>query len=438
MSAASVLTAPQYDLHYGAIDELTQLGTVVTTNIAAYIDADNTPRNLSIGASSNLVGQAVKGIYLEHGSTDRITMSTSSGAITTQYLSIGLSNSRVTLVDKRSAGLSLQTKDTLIGSMRFVEDASKMTLSMPSLGDGLSVLPAVAMQSTLAVALDTSLNQNLYVTGDTGMGGKLVTYGGVYTPDLALYKNSSNNGVAQVGYSFKINDRDQLELVKYTFFDAVDAAVAKKVAVYGTGSIGSSEMSDVLYEPSLITGSGTGGSSIGGSNTAPGFTNIGSLFSMTQTSNVYSMNSLTLGSSNVNTDYTLQVVGATQSTTFLAASNISSPAFLTTSDARLKNIHEPINGPDALNAIMGLSPLNYSWKTDGTGRKHPGFIAQNIAAMMPRAVQVVPKGDLEDAMHIDNTALMAYLVAAVQELGSRVLGMGLDKDAHVLCTGGCK
>ncbi|PNH00069.1 hypothetical protein TSOC_014121 [Tetrabaena socialis] len=414
MAAASVLTAPQYSLTYNTHeDELSQLGTLVTTNIAAYMDSNYDPQTLRIGASSNLVAQAVKGVYLEHGSTSKVTLSTASGGIINPYMSIGMSNSRVTFIDQASAGLSFQTLDTAIGGMRFVEDASTMTLSMPTLNDGLSVLPAVAMQSTLAVALDTSLNQNIYVTGDTGMGGRLVTYGGVFTPDLALYRTSSNNGAAQVGYSFKINDKDQLELVKYSFFDQSGTAVSKKVAVYGTSTIGALEVSDVVYEPSLITGSASTSTSSNGSNV---FQGLGELLTVSQTGSMYSLNTLTLGTSNVNTNYALQVSGTTLSTQFRAESNVSSPSFLTTSDVRLKDLHGDITGPDALEAILGLSPLTYSWKTDASQKKHAGFTAQNIGAMMPLAVQVVPKGKIDDALHIDNTALIAYLVAAVKEL----------------------
>lgn len=420
MAAASVLTTPQYGIVYPPLDEIATLPNVVTTNIAAYQDSTNTKYDLRVGASSNIVAQAVNNIFLEHGATDEIVVSAASGSNLTPYLSIGLSNNRVTLVDTQQAGLTFDTKNTYLGSAHFVEDATKLQLSMPNLSEGLLVSPAVAMQSTLAVALDTSLNQNLFVTGDTGMGGRLVTYGGIFTPDMALYRASSNHGAAQVGFSFKINNSDQLELIKYTFFGDSTSAVSRRVACFGTASLNAVDTSDVSYSASRITGtSGTSGS--GSSNAgAPGFDSATTAFTVSSGGTMYTQNTLAIGTSNVNPDLSLQVVGTTQSTSFVAEQDMSSPVFLTTSDARLKDIQASINGADALSAIMALSPLTYSWKSDATHSVHAGLTAQDVGSNMPLAVHMSRLSTLEDALHIDNTALLAYLVAAVKELGARI------------------
>ena len=414
--AASVLTVPQYDIVYPPTDGLTTVPTLVTTAIAAYQDSTNAKQSLTVGASSNILAQAVNSIYLEHGATDKLSLQAASGSNLTEYMTVGLSNARVTLADKQLAGLTFQTMDTYLGSAHFVEDASKMTLSMPSLTEGLLVAPPVAMQSTLAVALDTSLNQNLFVTGDTGMGGRLVTYGGIFTPDIAVYKNSSNAGAAQVGYSWKINSSDQLELVKYTFFGQSTTAVTKKVAVFGSQHLTSGDSSDVTYAASLITSSaGNSGSNAGG---APGFSSATTAFTVTANGSMYTTNTLAIGTSNINSNVALQVNGTVESTSVIATSSVASPSFLTTSDERLKNVLGSIDGQDALSAIMNLSPLTYAWKSDADQSPHAGFTAQNIDASLPLAVQMA--GNDADVMHIDNTALLAYLVAAVKELGARV------------------
>ena len=420
MAAASVLAMPQYNIVYPPYDTVSTMANVVTTNIAAFQNSDGVVQSLTVGASSNIVAQAVNNIFLEHGLANTMTLSTTNGSTVAEYMTVGMSNSRVTIKDLNYAGLTMDTRDTYIGDAHFVQDASSLTLSMPSLSVGLIVDPAVAMQSTLAVALDTSLNQNLFVTGDTGMGGRLVTYGGIYTPDVAIFKASTIGGAAQVGYTWKINANDQLELIKYSFFGSASDAVAKKVAVFGNSSIASADTSDVVYSASrIISASSTEGG--GGGGGTPGFTNASTAFTVTASGEMYTMNNLTIGTTTTDPTLALQIVGTTQSTTLVATENTSSPAFLTTSDERLKDLYDPISGPAALNGIMGLSPLTYSWKTDETHVRHAGFTAQNIGAQLPLAVQTTPAGTLEDALHIDNTAVIAYLVAAVQELGKRII-----------------
>ena len=408
------MTAPNYNIVYPPSDGIDTLPTLVTTNIAAYKDSTGTAQNLTIGASSNLVAQAVVNVSVQHGIGHDFDLSTSDGTVVNKYMSVGYSNSRVVMSDLNQSGMSLTSTDTFIGHAHFVESANQLTLSMPSLSSGLQVAPAVAMQSTLAVALDTSLNQNLFVTGDTGMGGRLVTYGGIFTPELALYKTSTNSGASQVGYTMQINANDQLELIKYTFFGSSTTAVAKRVAVFGNSALHSTDTNDNAYTASLIT---TSSGTQPGSGGTPGFSSAASAFTV-GTGTMYTMNAMAVGTSNVNSNIALLVKGSVVATT-----NISSPAFLTTSDERLKDLYAPLSGPDALDGIMGLSPLTYSWKSDAEHVPHVGFTAQNIGAQLPLAVQTTFAGSLNDALHIDNTAVLAYLVAAVKELGNRSMNV---------------
>lgn len=428
MSAASVLSRPQYNISYydnGDNDVLTTIGNVVTTNISAYIDNADTVYDLRIGASSNIVAAAVDNIFLNHGASNSVVLSTHDGAETNQYMSLGMVNDRIALTDINNSGIDIDATDVRIGRTRFIEGADNMTISMPALNKGLIVTPPVAMQSTLAVAYDTSLHQNLFVSGECDLRGRLVSYGGVYTPDIALFKSTpSVQGAAQVGYTWKINDNDQLELVKYTFFDSDTTAVSKRVAVFGNAAIRSTDTSDVNYSASRITtesassGSGTGGS--GGGGTGGDGSVVGAAaFSVSSSGGLFTSTFMAIGTDETDSTVSLLVNGTTQTTTLVATTNVSSPAFLTTSDERLKDIHNPISGPDALSSIMRLSPLTYSWKDDDSQKRYAGFTAQGIEAQIPIAVQMVA-GKTIDALHIDNTALLAYLVAAVKEIGARL------------------
>jgi hypothetical protein len=414
MAAASVMTMPTYPIVYPA-GVLTTIDNVVTRNVVAYRDETGEAHNLVVGASSNLVAQAVENIDLQHGVDKEISMI----AGDTEYLSVSYSNNRVIVDDVQNGGITLKTTDAYIGGARFVESVGVMTLSMPTLTSGLQVESAVAMQSTLAVALDTTLNQNLFVTGDTGLGGRLVSYGGVFTPKVSMYKETTANGASQVGYTWRINDTDQLELIKYNFFGEDTPAVSRKIAVFGNSTIMSGDASDVIHSASLITTSSASTGSGTGSG-PPGFSSATSAFTVTPNGSMYTQNTVAIGQEAIDPDVTLQINGTTKSINYIATENVSSPAFLTTSDERLKDLYAHIDGPLALAGIMNLSPLKYSWKTDETHTQHAGFTAQNISAQLPLAVQTATANDMVDAMHIDNTAVLAYLVAAVKEIGTRM------------------
>jgi hypothetical protein len=420
MAAASVLTLPQYDIIYPPTDELTTLANVVTKTITAYQDSNASVYDLLIGASSNIVAQAVNGIILEHNVNDALTLATASGSVVSNYLTVSDRNERVTFTDLNEVGITFVTSDMFIGDARFVQTTNTMTLSMPTLLNGFVVSPATIMESTLEVKLNATIDQNLQVGGDTSMVGRMVTYSGVFTPDLAVYKTGTGtNGAAQVGYSWRVNDKDQLELVKYSFFGTSTEAIAKRVALFGNNVIGSTETSDVTYGASLISGStnadgGTGGGSYGfaSSGGASGFTLSGA-------TSMYTTKSLTIGSATPDDSVDLRVVGTSTLDTVTVTETISSPSYMTTSDARLKDVVAQIDGPSALANIMALVPTMYSWKSDVNKTVHAGFIAQNVAEHLEHATGVRPVGTLEDAIHVDATAIIAYLVAAVKELASK-------------------
>lgn len=419
--AASVLTQPNYGILYPPADNASTITNVITKNIAAFKDANSNVYDLTVGASSNIIAQAVEGISLEHGAHQAVTLSAASGSNSVDYLKVSRSNNRVLLSDEQEGGLTIKTKDTFIGSAHFVESPSSLTLSMPSLNEGLIVAPPVAMRSTLAVAYDTALNQNLFVTGDALLGGRITSYDSMFAPEMAVFKNGSNAG-EQTGYSWKINAKDQLELVKYSFYGDSNSPVAKKVAVFGTGSFGSNATSDVIYSASFIDAfsldnvGGASGGSVGpfpGDGGAGGGGGSGN-FTVVP-SGQYSLLSMAIGSSNVNSNVALSVQGDIACT-----STVSSVAFNTTSDRRLKDVLESIDGRSALEGIMALTPTTYAWKTDESHAARAGFLAQDVAEHLPLAARTAPAGGIPDAIHVDNTAVLAYLVAAVKELGSRL------------------
>ena len=96
--------------------------------------------------------------------------------------------------------------------------------------------------------------------------------------------------------------------------------------------------------------------------------------------------------------------------------------YLTTSDARLKDVRGALD--DGLVVVLALRPVRFVWKGDETATEDVGFLAHEVAELIPHAVT----GDadaVDDAgrivpQQLDESALVPYLVAAVQSLAARV------------------
>jgi len=102
--------------------------------------------------------------------------------------------------------------------------------------------------------------------------------------------------------------------------------------------------------------------------------------------------------------------------------NGTSVSYNTSSDYRLKeNVANYVSGLSAVNA---LRPVTYKWKSDPNGPTATGFIAHEVQAIVPQAVNgvkdavdkngnIIPQG-------IDTSFLVPHLVSAVQELSKKI------------------
>lgn len=99
---------------------------------------------------------------------------------------------------------------------------------------------------------------------------------------------------------------------------------------------------------------------------------------------------------------------------------VSSTAYNTTSDYRLKENVQPMTG--ALAKVAALKPCVYTWKVDGSVGE--GFIAHELQAVVPDAVTGEKDAVNEDGsikpQGIDTSFLVATLTAAIQELKAEV------------------
>ena len=67
---------------------------------------------------------------------------------------------------------------------------------------------------------------------------------------------------------------------------------------------------------------------------------------------------------------------------------------------------------------MQMNPVSYSWKADPDGLRSMGFIAQEMADVMPEAVST---GDDDDAMmSMDYGRITPILVSALQDAHRKI------------------
>lgn len=93
--------------------------------------------------------------------------------------------------------------------------------------------------------------------------------------------------------------------------------------------------------------------------------------------------------------------------------------YVTTSDGRKKEAVEPLI--DGAAKVDRLRPVSFRWKT--TGRQGHGFIAQDVEKIIPEAVSWSG-----DTVGIDNSRIVPYLVAKVQDLEKRVAILETKKE----------
>jgi len=89
--------------------------------------------------------------------------------------------------------------------------------------------------------------------------------------------------------------------------------------------------------------------------------------------------------------------------------NQGSTSWISTSDARLKTVSGNIE--NALAAVISLSAVKFTWKSDEENKPQVGLLAQEVQQVLPEAVGE----DVEGFLGVRYTEIVPLLVAAIQE-----------------------
>jgi ribosomal protein L31 len=106
--------------------------------------------------------------------------------------------------------------------------------------------------------------------------------------------------------------------------------------------------------------------------------------------------------------------------------NSGATSWVSASDIRLKNINSNIE--NAIDKLLTLRAINFSWKSDSTNKEVLGLIAQEVEVVFPQVVDTnklpnSPSNPSEDEIEylgIRYTEMIPVLVKAIQELTARV------------------
>lgn len=91
------------------------------------------------------------------------------------------------------------------------------------------------------------------------------------------------------------------------------------------------------------------------------------------------------------------------------------------SDIRLKNVTGTYD--NALDGVMQLRPIKFTWKSDDTNKPCVGVIAQSVLPVVPEAVDEQPipgRDDDTPYLSVRYTELIPIMIAAIQELAAKV------------------
>lgn len=120
------------------------------------------------------------------------------------------------------------------------------------------------------------------------------------------------------------------------------------------------------------------------------------------------------------TDYITFFNGSNVAAGVIEQTGATTVVYTTSSDYRLKDNPQPMQG--ALDKVMQLNPVTYTWKADGSAGQ--GFIAHELQAVVPDCV--TGEKDAVDAegnpkyQGIDTSFLVATLTKAIQELKAEI------------------
>ena len=234
----------------------------------------------------------------------------------------------------------------------------------------------------------------------------------IYSCNLNLWKDVESiidQDITKIGYGFQINQKNQLELIKYSQFNDGPASksVSKKIATFGNNELKFDDIDDSNYL--IFDSMGVTQSSNNGNLSALGT----SLWQANADKSIYYINNF-VGINKINPTCELDVEGC------ISANVLVVQETQIVCDKRVKDNITDMSLDLCLSNIVNVDVYNFNYSKDGTDNVKTGFIAQQVLGAIPNAVKQIEHMGFTDFNVIDTNIILANLVGAVKKLYEKI------------------
>lgn len=398
-----------------AAGSITSGGNVVTGNGDAFIARDSA--GLAGYLSPDTTGGLVVGT-LKNGGTVKLTVGgllAATGAITTSS-TITATGGGVTIA-AAPAGIPSGTGGLFFGN------------AVANYGGQL-----LQLQITGTTVFNVDASGNVRVAGSMTVAGNAACYYLTANSNITCNGGAILLGPPAVGGSVPNPGINFRALQSSTGANAHDGSIF----VVG-GTAGANDTGSMVLSAGEITATGSFSANVGGPFTGAGPSSAGTPIGG-GTVGVYIHGGVYQGYAGSNPCMELRTDGGGNGanlmlfydggSTSVGAINVSTSgaSFVGTSDYRLKEDVETLNGALAMSIVASLRPVSYAWRADPEKNRCNGFIAHELQAVLPEAVfgekDAVRENDDGSTsvvpQMIDQTRLVPLLIAALQDAHARI------------------
>jgi hypothetical protein len=90
-----------------------------------------------------------------------------------------------------------------------------------------------------------------------------------------------------------------------------------------------------------------------------------------------------------------------------------------TSDIRVKENIVSVNNEESFNKVMELNIVDYNFIADTDKKIHRGLIAQELAEVIPSAINISEKDGIADFHAVSSKELVGYLISSLQHMNAK-------------------
>ena len=132
-----------------------------------------------------------------------------------------------------------------------------------------------------------------------------------------------------------------------------------------------------------------------------------------------SAGNITTGSEDGTLTVKLMNVGVSTAAMTLTNTYLTVTELVETSDIRVKENITPVNNEESFNKVMDINIIDYNFIADSDKKVHRGVIAQELADVIPSAINISEKDGIEDFHAVSSKELVGYLISSLQHMNTK-------------------